>query len=328
MCWEKGSNPRRRKRWAPGRLLATAAGACSGTRVCNRHRCTHFWLIWRINCSLTCSAYTCWRRIHLVHLEFVDVGGRRFYYGRVDFCILLSLALASVSQCCSLLKEVSCELFPESNRRSLGTCYCRSVFELYSAASNEVCICISHVDPTGTEQNRFNEVTHETTYTDPDEYGGAVFSPQPCLVDASPVATPFDGSMSPAGYYTGDNGYMSPPVMTPPANGYMSQTGGASMSPNGFHHHQRQQQQQQNDHPMETRSPRFTGGERGDTPHESESTQRQQPQGRGGASTAPFCAGSNTCSGYKWEECYRRTDGKKFWRHKETGVILKKDPYR
>eukprot|EP00904_Undaria_pinnatifida_P009151 jgi/Undpi1/5366/HiC_scaffold_2.g00647.m1 len=32
-------------------------------------------------------------------------------------------------------------------------------------------------------------------------------------------------------------------------------------------------------------------------------------------------------NGYRWEECFKM-DGKKFWRHKETGAIVHKDPYR
>lgn len=142
------------------------------------------------------------------------------------------------------------------------------------------------------------------------------------------MATPFDGTMSPAGYYTGNNGYMSPPAMMTPANGYMSHAGSACMSPNGFHQQQLQQQQQmqQRDYPVETRTPRSTGGEWRAMPHQPEYLQ-QQP-GRCGASVAPFGASSGTCVGYKWEECYAQLDGKKFWRHRETGVILKKDPYR
>ena len=38
-------------------------------------------------------------------------------------------------------------------------------------------------------------------------------------------------------------------------------------------------------------------------------------------------AGSSLLNGYRWEECFKM-DGKKFWRHKETGVIIHKDPYR
>lgn len=134
--------------------------------------------------------------------------------------------------------------------------------------------------------------------------------------------------MSPAAYYTGNNGYMSPSAMMPPTNGYMSPAGSAYMSPNGFNHQRQHNQGQQNDYPVETRSPRFTGGEGTPMPYSSEYVQRQQPQGRGGASMAPFGASSSTCSGYKWEECYKQNNGKKFWRHKETGVILMKDPYR
>lgn len=183
------------------------------------------------------------------------------------------------------------------------------------------------------EHNRFNEVTHETTYTDPDEYGGSpTFSPHPCPVGASPGATPFDGSMSPAGYHPGNSGYMSPPpAMVPPANGYMSPAAaGAYMSPNADHRqqHHHHHHQPQHDYPVETRSPCFTRGGRLVTPQQFQYVQRQQPQGRVGASMAPFGATSNTCSGYRWEECYKQIDGKKFWRHKETGVILTKDPYR
>eukprot|EP00903_Cladosiphon_okamuranus_P015651 g14453.t1 len=196
----------------------------------------------------------------------------------------------------------------------------------------------------------FNEFTHETTYIDPEEYGNPAFSPRPIPMGASPVATPFDGSMTPAtGYYAGTNGYMFPPATVPPTNGfmsppamispandYMSPVGGTHMPPSGLNHHQRlhdQHHQPQNDYPLETRSPCPTGGGgRRATPYQSDYPQerrQQQTQGPGrGAFMAPFGDSSGMCSGYRWEECYKQIDGKKFWRHKETGVILTKDPYR
>lgn len=205
--------------------------------------------------------------------------------------------------------------------------------------------------PLVAELNRFNEVTHETTYTDPDEYGGPAFSPHPGPIGASPAATPFNGTMSPAaaaaaGFYAGNNGYMSPlPAMMPPASGYMSPAGSDYMSPSGFthpqgHHHHHHYQPPQRDYPVETRSPCPTvGAGRRATPYQPEYLQLQQrqqqprqqyPRGSGyGAPVAPFSAGSSSsCTGYRWEECYRQDNGKKFWRHKETGVILTKDPYR
>eukprot|EP00752_Nemacystus_decipiens_P013350 g11820.t1 len=131
-------------------------------------------------------------------------------------------------------------------------------------------------------------------------------------------------SPAPAGYYATDNGFMSPPAMMPPANGYMSPAGGAYMSPNAFHHHQHPQHHQ-SDYPVETRSPCFAGRGALSTPHRYDYAQLHR---RGGASVAPFGATRNICGGYRWEECYKQSSGKKFWRHKETGVILTKDPYR
>ncbi len=201
---------------------------------------------------------------------------------------------------------------------------------------------------------RFNDVTHETTYTDPSERRGYEFSSgRPHPVGESPRATPFSGAMSPvyghgAAAAPGNdmmhsfmspagNGYISPPTAPPAAHEYIfSQPGSVCISPRDefqqqhqyrHHHHQHQQI----DYPVETRSPRSTeGGTGAALSHRSQGPQERLQAGRRGAPTAPFGQGTTSIEvgGYRWEECYRQADGKKFWRHKETGVILTKDPYR
>jgi len=185
--------------------------------------------------------------------------------------------------------------------------------------------------------SRFNSLTHETTYTDPSEHGGYEFSPRPHPVGASPLATPFSGPISPtyghAAATTTPGNDMMHGFMPPAGNGYISQPGSVCISPREFHHQYQHrhlhQQHLQNDYPAETR---YAEGDAGrGVSYRSQPPQNRQQEGRRiGARAAPFGQATTSIElgGYRWEECYTQIDGKKFWRHKETGVILTKDPYR
>lgn len=196
-----------------------------------------------------------------------------------------------------------------------------------------------------------NDFTRETTDMEPTTgYGRGALSPQMYSVAAPSPRTPFDGSMTPAerfgtappasgsvnGYMTpagnggyatpAGSGYMSPRTMTPPpANGYMSHPGSCCMSPTGYsrnHHHQQHQQRQQH-FPVDTLPPCFA-----QEGWETAPLQRQRG-GQRQAGCDEFTVSSfGAAGGYRWEECYRHTDGKKFWRNRDTGAILKTDPYR
>lgn len=101
------------------------------------------------------------------------------------------------------------------------------------------------------------------------------------------------------------------------------------MSPLGYRDY-RQQEEQHSHYAVEARSPRFVGHHvPGAPPQQCDSVHHRQGGCRDAAVTSS--SASTTVAvygGYRWEECYRQSDGKKFWRHRETGVILKKDPYR
>lgn len=144
------------------------------------------------------------------------------------------------------------------------------------------------------------------------------------------MSPPVRGYTAPPSLDDCPNGCMSPRSMTLPAGGYESHPGSACMSPVGFRQC-RQQEQQRNHHPVATRSPRFLGHTPGATPQRYGNFDDRQEGRRRGARTASSSSAASTAfvsAGYRWEECYRQSDGKKFWRHRETGVILKKDPYR
>ncbi|CAM9393168.1 unnamed protein product [Ectocarpus sp. 8 AP-2014] len=130
------------------------------------------------------------------------------------------------------------------------------------------------------------------------------------------------------------NGYVSPPVMTPPhVRGYFSPGTGGVSPPYGHRLDQQQQQPplplpDQHAYPMENQSPCFAAGQAWESvPRQPRRARRQR---RSDASIPPSTAtagGGGGGGGYRWDECYKETDGKKFWRHKETGVIITEDPY-
>lgn len=125
------------------------------------------------------------------------------------------------------------------------------------------------------------------------------------------------------------NGYVSPPVMTPPhVRGYFSPgTGGGVSPPYGYRCEQPSLPPDQNGFPVESQSPCFaTGRAREALPRQPRRARRQR---RSDASVPPSAAtaGGGGFGGYRWDECYNETDGKKFWRHKETGIITTEDPY-
>lgn len=142
---------------------------------------------------------------------------------------------------------------------------------------------------------------------------------------AAPGNDVIHGFMSPPG-----NGYMSPPSAPPAVDGYISQPGSSCISPRDFHlQHQHQRQHQFQHHfSVETRSPGCAEGGggalsyRSQGPREPRQVQRDSPVAPLGQAT------SIEVGGYQWEECYRESDGKKFWRHKVSGAILTEDPYR
>ncbi|CAM9268230.1 unnamed protein product [Hapterophycus canaliculatus] len=205
----------------------------------------------------------------------------------------------------------------------------------------------------------YNERTNETSHSPPGEEGrDCCFSPQLPTAGVTSMATPFNGRMTPTDdfmspsvgcmmpanrYITSSvhgctvpfstnsclNGCISPPVMTSPASGYESHPGNACMSPLSNCHYRQQQEHQHDHYPVQTRSPCCAGHTPGTLPQPYGGFHHQQ-EGRRNASLTSSAAATTIAisGGYRWEECYRQDDGKKFWRHKETGAILKKDPYR